>query len=334
MYLKLFDDILFVNDKIPFYNFISISNKCNANCKFCDIHEKKEKKTSVNISCLIKDLKNNGAKYVHFTGGGEPFANPEIFSYLEDATKNGLNIVITTNGFFLNHDTINKFKNYNIKAIFFSIDSHDSKIHDKTRNVNGLFYRATQAINEIKISYPYIKIVINHVLNHDNISQLSELIKMKNEVNYDYLNMIIVKECPEYYFSLKQIKEYNSSLQKIKALLKEYDVQLLYDNICFFENGCYLNDGTDLRKNNIPCKVLDYCSFIDCVSGEVYPCDCSIHRDFNYYSIGNIKKMSIKEIFNSAKAENLRKELLGYSLCKGKCDYANMYLNKMINERK
>ena len=46
MYIKLFKDILEKNknNNNPIYSFISVSNKCNANCKFCDIHEKKRNK--------------------------------------------------------------------------------------------------------------------------------------------------------------------------------------------------------------------------------------------------------------------------------------------------
>ena len=109
------------------------------------------------------------------------------------------------------------------------------------------------------------------------------------------------------------------------------NVQLLSDELDYFSSNCYNEDGSDLRKNTKPCQILSYCCFIDCVSGNVYPCDCSVHRDYNYYCIGNIKQNSFKEIMNSEKTSKLRKELLKCSKCKSKCDYANMYFNKVIN---
>ena len=335
MYIKLFKDILAKNknNNNPIYSFISVSNKCNANCKFCDIHEKKEINTSIDIKKLLKDLKESGIKYVHFTGGGEPLANKEIYSYFEEATNLGLNIVFITNGYFLNDKIIDELGKYNIKAIFFSIDSHIKEIHDKTRNVPGIFDKATYSINAIKLKYPNIKIIINHVLNRDNIDNLEDFIKMKNKYKYDYLNILIVKECPEYYFNKEQIINYNNKINNIKKLMKANNVQLLADELDYFSSNCYTEDGSDLRKNAIPCQILNYCCFIDCVSGNVYPCDCSVHRDYNYYCMGNIKQNSIKEIMNSEKTSKLRKELLKCSKCKSKCDYANMYFNKVINEK-
>ena len=334
MYIKLFKDLIEVDKKAPIYSFISISNKCNANCMFCDVHEKKDIDTKINIINLLSELKDAGTKYVQFTGGGEPLINREIFSYFEEATRLGLNIVFITNGFFMTEDIILKLGQYNIKAIIFSIDSHIGDVHDRIRGVKSIFDRATNAINKIKSLYPDIKIIINHVLNHENIDYINNFIEMSKEVKFDYLNPIIVKECPEYYFSQDQIKKYNNNLEKTRKLLIDNNIELLYDELDFFEENCYQNDGSDLRKDSIPCIFLDYCVFIDCVSGNVYPCDCSVHRDSDYYCIGNLNDNGIKEIFNSKKANDLRKELLGCSMCKNKCDYANMYFNKVLNEEK
>lgn len=332
MYYKLFPEIINSKPKKPVYYFISVSNKCNANCKFCDIHEKKDINTKVDIKKLLKSLKDNGAKYVHFTGGGEPLANKEIYDYFEYATSLGLEIVFITNGYFLTSDNIDKLGDYNIKAIFFSIDSHDPKIHDETRGVKGIFDRATAAINLIKAKYPNIKIVVNHVLNSSNIDDIEKFVELCDTVKYDYLNPIIVKECPEFYFSKEQIKRYNSRLTKLMESVKKHNIELLYDRADYFKDKEYLSDGTDFRKHSVPCSIIDYCGFIDCVSGDVYPCDCSVHRDEEHYSMGNVLESDISEIHNSKKTKVLRKELRGFSKCKGMCDYANVFLNQKINE--
>lgn len=333
MYYKLFPEIFYKKNKMPVYYFISVSNICNANCKFCDIHEKKDINSKVDIKKLLDSLKQSGAEYVHFTGGGEPLANQNIYEYFEYATKLGLNIIFITNGYFLSEDKIEKLKDYNIKAIFFSVDSHLKEVHDETRGVNGIYEKATNAINLIKEKYPNIKIVINHVLNMSNIDYIKEFVELSEKIKYDYLNPIIVKECPEYYFSLEQIKKYNSNLGELQDLIKKHKIEILYDDINYFEKGCYLNDGADLRKDTIPCNILDYCSFIDCVTGNVYPCDCSVHRDSDYYSIGNVIENDIHDIYNSEQVSKIKKELGRYSKCKNKCDYANMYLNMKINEK-
>lgn len=331
MYYKLFPELALNNDK-PSYYFISVSNICNANCKFCDIHEKTDIYTKLDIFKLLEQLKTFGAKYVHFTGGGEPLANKDIYRYFEYATSLGLNIIFITNGYLLDEEKIKKLKEYNIKAVFFSIDSNIPKVHDEIRGKKGIFERSTNSINLIKEKYPNIKIVINHVLNNENIDDILYFIDMSKKVKYDYLNPIIVKECPEYYFSKEQIEKYNASIPTIYEKAQECNVKFLYDDINYFSDNQFLNDGTDLRKNNVPCNILKYCSFIDCVTGNVYPCDCSVHRDYDYYCMGNLFNNTIEEIYKSQKVKKFRKELKNFSKCKGKCDYANVYLNSIINE--
>ena len=335
MYYKLFNDLLENTSQNPLYYFLSISNICNAKCKFCDIHEKKEKESKLDVKEILKDVKNNGGKYIHFTGGGEPLANKKIYEYFEYATLLGLNIVFITNGFFLTKSNIKKLKKYNIKAIFFSIDSFKSEIHDSIRGVKGIFDIATKAINLIKNELPNVKIVINHVLNFENIDDFGKFIEMKKTVEYDYLNPIIIKECPEYYFSKKQIEYYNKNIKKYKQNIKKYNIELLYDDINYFEENLYSDNGDDYRKEKIPCKILKYTLFIDCVSGNVYPCDCSVHRDEDYYAIGNLIDNPLNQIIGNKKYIMLLKELeIECSKCKSKCDSANIYMNKKIYEKK
>lgn len=334
MYLKLFKENIEEIKKYknrPFYTYISISNLCNANCMFCDIHEKKEVYCSLDVYDLLDQLKEMGTKYIHFNGGGEPFVNKDILKYFEYATKLNLNIIFTTNGYALNENIIKRFREYNVKAILFSIDSYKAEIHNKIRGVKGIFEKATNNIKIIKKICPDIKIVINHVLNNKNIDSIKEFIHLKKELPYDFINPIVVKECPEYYFSDKQVKNYNISLKEIKDLMKENNVFCLYDDMEYFKEEMYENDGSDFSKNKVPCFCLQYCSFIDCVSGNVYPCDCSVHRDENYYSLGNLKEHSFKEIWESERANYLKDVLSSeVSNCKSKCDYANVMFNERV----
>ena len=76
MYLKLIEETpkeIFSYYEKPFYVYLSLSNICNANCVFCDVRTNKEKKCNIDIFKLIDELSILGTKYIHFTGGGEPF---------------------------------------------------------------------------------------------------------------------------------------------------------------------------------------------------------------------------------------------------------------------
>ncbi|MBQ2870132.1 radical SAM protein, partial [bacterium] len=131
MYLKLLkekkQDLLKFYDK-PYYAYLSLSNLCNANCVFCDVRENKENNCSIDVFKLIDELSLLGTKYIHFTGGGEPFINDDIFKYIEYATKKGIHINVISNGLNLDEEKIKKIATYDINAVFFSIDSFNAEI--------------------------------------------------------------------------------------------------------------------------------------------------------------------------------------------------------------
>lgn len=333
MYLKLIDEspkeIMKYYDK-PFYVYLSLSNVCNANCVFCDVRTNTEKRCNIDVIKTIDELSNLGTQYIHFTGGGEPFVNDDIFKYLDYCTKKGIKIILISNGLNIDEKKIKLMSDYNIKAIFFSIDSHQSEIHDSLRRVNGLWDKVTTNINLIKKYMPNVKIVLNHVLNKTNIDNFEEFIKMKNQFDFDYINPIVIKDYDELFFTEKQINNYNNKLDHYYNLARTLGLEFLSDNINFFNKKVSsLGD----RFNNIDLKCLypSFCAFIDAPTGFVYPCDCSIHRDRKIYKIGELKNQSFKEVWEGKLRNELKRRLLNSELdCKTKCDEANCQFNKCL----
>lgn len=331
MYLKLLQETkedIVTNYNKPYYVYLSLTNICNANCKFCDVKSNELKKCSIDVYSLIDELCELGTKYIHFTGGGEPFINDEIFKYIKYASNKRININVITNGLNLNEEKIKKLSQYNINSIFFSIDSHLSEIHDDLRRVNGLWRIVTNNINLIKKYMPNVKIVINHVLNKENISDFDKFIQLKKNYNFDYINPLIIKDCDELFFSEQQIEVYNEKLQFYIELAKSLNIEFLCDNIDFFKKNVSCN-GDRMINLDLKCIYPSYCVFVDAPSGFVYPCDCSIHRDRKLYKIGDLHKESFKEIWNGEKRKLLQEKLLNSELdCKTKCDEANCQFNK------
>ena len=332
MYLKLIKE---EKNKIldyyntPFYVYLSLTNYCNANCKFCDVHTNQDKKCNIDVKQTIDELATLGTKYIHFTGGGEPFFNDDIFDYLEYCTKKGIKIICISNGKNLNEEKIKRLASFNIVAFFFSIDSYKASVHNAIRRVSGIFEKATENINLLKKYMPNVKIVINHVLNKTNIDDFANFIKMKSELNFDYINPIVIKDCPELFVSNEQISNYNSNVSKFYDLASQYDVEFLCDNIDFFKDYNVEDNGNRLNNDDMRCIYPSYCAFIDAPSTKVYPCDCSIHRDRNLYCIGDLRSNSFTEIWNGQKRKELQNLLLESKLdCKKKCDEFNCKFNK------
>lgn len=328
MYLKLMDEKDFSKFyETPFYVYISLSNMCNANCIFCDVRTNKKKKCDIDIFNLIDQLSSLGTKYIHFTGGGEPFINDDILKYMDYCTNKDMKIIFISNGYNIDEQKIKQMSKFNIKGVFFSIDSFNSKIHDELRGLKGLWNKATDNINMIKKYIPNAKITLNHVLNKENIDDFDKFIKLREKYNFDYINPIIIKDYDKLFFDDNQIKKYNENLEKYYQLAKDLNVEFLCNDIDFFKkNISSLGD----RSNNcdLRCVYPSFCAFIDAPTGYVYPCDCSIHRDRNIYKIGELKNESMKEIWNGEKRKILKKKLLNSELnCKTKCDEANCQFN-------
>ena len=330
MYLKLLEEnqeeIINQYGK-PFYVYLSLSNLCNANCVFCDVRENVEKECSIDVTKLIDQLADLDTKYIQFTGGGEPFINNDIIKYMDYCTKKGINIIFISNGYNLNEEIIKEISKYRIKAVFFSIDSHDKDIHDGLRRLPGLWTKVTNNINLIKEYMPDVKITINHVLNKDNIDDFDKFMKLKEVYDFDYINPLVIKDCEELFFSSQQIEDYNQRLSEYYSLAKELGIEFLCDDIDFFKKDVS-QYGDRERNSDLRCVFPSYCAFVDGPTGFVYPCDCSIHRDRNIYKIEELKNETMEEIWNGEKRKVLTKKLLNSELdCKTKCDEANCQFN-------
>ncbi len=330
MYLKLIsekpNEILTYYEK-PFYVYLSLSNLCNANCVFCDVRTNKEKKCSIDVFKLIDELSELGTKYLHFTGGGEPFINDDILKYMAYGTQKGLNIIFISNGYNLNENKIKQLSNYNIKAIFFSIDSYQAEIHDSLRQLPGLWTKVTNNINLIKKYMPNVKIAINHVLNKTNIDDFAKFIELKKNYNFDYINPLVIKDCDELFFTDQQIINYNQNLNYYYELAQSLGIEFLGNDIDFFKKDISTS-GDRSNNNDLRCVYPSFCAFIDAPTGYVYPCDCSIHRDRLIYKIGELKENSMNEIWQGEKRRVLKRKLYNSELnCKTKCDEANCQFN-------
>ena len=311
----------------PFFVYLSLTNVCNANCIFCDVRQNKEKLCSVDVYKLIDEFADLGTRYIHFTGGGEPFMDNNIISYMQYASSKGLEIIFITNGFLLKNQ-ISKLVNINLKAVFVSIDSSDPKIHNKLRRTNNLFENAANGINELKKIKPLVKINLNHVINSENIDYFEDFIKLKEKINFDFINPILIKDCKELTPTDEQVAAFNKNKQHYLDLIKKYNISLLCDNLNIFNENIDEN-GARLQNDDMRCFFANFAAFVDCPTGLVYPCDCSIHRDRILYCLGDLHKASFKEIWNDNKRKGLLVELNNGKLnCKAKCDEANCIFNR------
>lgn len=125
-----------------------IITDCNLNCPFC--HRYKEKIDKYDVEKLqetMKLLKKNRIKNV-IISGGEPLLHENLFTIMDDLSKNGFELDLCTNATLLNDKLIYKLKKY-VTEISVSIDGFNEKRHDKFRATEGSFCLTVKNIKKL-----------------------------------------------------------------------------------------------------------------------------------------------------------------------------------------
>ncbi len=164
--------------------YLEITNGCNLNCAFCIKNQRKITNiTKNNYEYIINKIRDKTNElYLHVLG--EPLMHPDINYFIQYATKNGLMVNITTNGFLIK----NIENNYDIHRLNISLHSYHEKYNisiddylnnifnviDKIRDKTFISLRLWIKGNNTK----YILTYINNRYN-TNIKELRDNTKTK-----------------------------------------------------------------------------------------------------------------------------------------------------------
>ncbi len=110
--ILLFSDELqqIADGKIPYPLIWHIypTNLCPLNCSFCIMARERRNVVSLPRELLLKSVREAAkhAKTVHFSGGGEPTAHPDLLEAITLAKQLGLKVALSTNGFYLTQEIL------------------------------------------------------------------------------------------------------------------------------------------------------------------------------------------------------------------------------------
>ncbi len=186
------------NRKIE-YARISLTNKCNLNCRYCMPTNQKECHSSLskdNYFNIIDSLSKLGFKKVRFTGG-EPLLINYISELVKHSSKTIEDIGITTNAILLDRH-IDDLVNSGLKRINISLDTLDK---DKYKNLSGND-SLTKVLNSIKLAKDKgLKVKINTVLLKGvNDNEIEDIINfgIKENVQVRFIELMTIGENIEY----------------------------------------------------------------------------------------------------------------------------------------
>jgi len=241
--------------------------------------------------------------------GGEPFIRKDIFKLIDSVCERKLKLSINTNGSFIDKDTAEKLTSYPVYHINFSLDGDNSKTNDAIRG-EGVFLKvleALQFINEAKKKngsiFPLVS--LNVTMMKENITGISNFIPLAKKYNvnnvffqpvvFDNTNVQEKNEpiCPnkaELDAMINMLKKIGSESKGERIYVQIPDLKLLRDY--------FLPAKNNGLKRKWRCFV-GYSRISISSFGHVYSCS---------EKFGEIRKNTLKEIWSSKNAAEIRKK--------------------------
>lgn len=297
---------------------------CNLKCKSCNLWKNFEKADSdgtildeSDYEALFKELKDMEI-FRLVISGGEPFLRKDIIKIIECAKRQKLKLYITTNGTVLTKKIIKSLIDLHVDDILFSLDSPIADVHDTIRGKRDAFFDTTKAIEEIvkekeKRGVVYPRILVNSVISKYNIENLEKIFDIFKNIGIDVFN---------FYYPTNVSK---TSLEEASRFFgqKFYSGQFYNLNILPAKEELikFLNILKEKKGGNVFIKIPVFSNslFNRCIYpwvattispyGDVYPCTLT-----DKIKIGNVKKESLMNIWNSEGYRKLRKSLFNKKL--------------------
>jgi len=169
----------FLSQNVPLSVMLSVTNRCNSKCRYCDISSRKQKEMSTSeMLNLIEQMSAGGVKKLSLWGG-EPLLRDDIGAIITKAKDRGMCVNIDSNGYLVPEifETIK-----DLDFIIFSFDG-EKKQHDHNREP-GAYDKLFRAIEFIDGRIPVWTLT---VLTKYNIGSVDFILQKAREYRFKAL---------------------------------------------------------------------------------------------------------------------------------------------------
>ena len=296
---------------------VRVTKACNLKCSHCYANggcPLKGELTTKEMLSVVDQFANLGVLHIFYTGG-EPFLRKDIVELLRFARNKDYSVYTSTNGTVIKEDQIRSISDLRLKVFQVSIDGL-AQTHDHIRGVKGSF---DKALKTMKLATKYFK--------HTKVALAFTLMKQNHKEVLTVLDLAIRNDID--IFAL--IPLFPSGTMQNDDDLTTKEKSDVFKSLCsYYLKSCDLSNSSYLSILSSPgiipanIKSVEFgCGFI-CTfpnilgldsNGDVYPCDGLIGTSEMF--LGNIRKKSLKEIWNHPKLKELRN--INYSKLRGVC---------------
>lgn len=310
-----------INKKTPLSVILSVTSKCNFNCKYCHVAKQKKKDMSTKqILSLIDQMVDAGTQRLGIQGG-EPLLRDDIGKIVNYSKKKGLFVTLGSNGsLLLLPGKLDAVKNVDVLVL--SLDGPSS--HDEYRKKGSY----SQLINAIKLARENnIQVWNTTVLSNYSINDIDEVLKLAQKLDFKtyFTPLMQIPETTgmvnELFPSKNKQKEAIKKIIKRKKegepILNSYNFLDYVYNWPDFRKTQFLNEPLP-KRNRLKCFASELFCHID-TNGDVYPCINMMYKT----KVHNALKLGFKKAFERTSKNG----------CKGCTTFSFVELNLLFNLR-
>lgn len=268
----------------PLALYIDPSSVCNFKCHFCFRHYAEKTGEIMRMDLfekIVRDMKEfkEPFKRVHLMGFGEPLINPNLASFVELMKREGVadRVEITTNASLLTRDMSHQLVNAGVTKMIvsiYSLNDKDYQMVSKNKFSFSEIYKNIEYLYSIKKQcHIHLKVAEKEISEEDQ--------KFFIEAFKDIADTLFVERVSNVWPGIKVVPDEESPSH---LLGEEYGA-----------------NGTERI-----CALPFYQLMIN-ANGKVSPCNVDYEQKV---VVGDIKKKSLKEIWNGNELKKLRKDIL------------------------
>lgn len=328
----------------PLRAALTMTDRCNLRCSSCAVWKRNNQDKELSFDEIIKIIDeciSLGVR-IFYIFGGEPFIRKDfldVISYISKEKK--LFSETVTNGTLITKEVAERIIESKMNKIWISIDGPEN-IHNVLRGVEGTFQRALTGLNNLieekkkknsdilvdlavtvsKPNYKYLPKIVDIVKNmplyeinirhmgvflENDIRNLNEILGEKFKLNLNN-NELCFSTGKEILLNREECLELRTILKEIETLGNKYNIPI------------HIEPGLDTITDWTIGKKINSCLHLWTqlninAQGKVIPC-----LWYDLLEIGDVRKSSIKEIWNNERYQYIRKNFSKLKSC-SKCCY-------------
>jgi len=286
---------------LPYVVSWNLTKRCDLECAHCYIsagpmHTGEHELTLDECRRVTDEILAMTPAPMFILTGGEPLIRTDLEDIAAYATSKGATVVVGTNGTGLTAERIASLKRAGVMGFAVSVDSLESRYHDRFRHGDGALELTTAAIDRLQAAE--MDFIVQTTITHGNRHELADMVAWSAEKGAVSFNLYFLVETGRGSQMRGLSPEENEAvLLELAALQKTYRGRMLIRSKCQpqFMRHIHEQDSESPLLNystRCPCGV-QYCRITP--DGKVTPCP------YLPAEAGDLRTQSFAEIWEESK---------------------------------